>query len=59
VPGKPASMPATNLNIGMNLWNASAGGSGAAKVRQNPSGASSALVIGGEGPMPEQWVQQV
>ncbi|XP_059456197.1 G-box-binding factor 1 isoform X3 [Corylus avellana] len=33
------------------------GGSGAAKVRQNPSGASSTLVIG-EGVMPEQWVQQ-
>ncbi|XP_040999589.1 G-box-binding factor 1-like isoform X2 [Juglans microcarpa x Juglans regia] len=54
VPGKPvASMPATNLNIGMDLWNASPGGAGAAKVRPNPSGTSSTL----EGVMPEQWRQ--
>ncbi|KAG7993966.1 hypothetical protein I3843_01G031200 [Carya illinoinensis] len=62
VPGKPVvSMPATNLNIGMDLWSASPGGAGAAKVRPNPSGASSALgpqtMIGCEGVMPDQWVQ--
>lgn len=62
VPGKPVvSMPATNLNIGMDLWSASPGGAGAAKVRSNPSGASSALapptMIGCEGVMPDQWIQ--
>ncbi|KAB1214602.1 G-box-binding factor 1 [Morella rubra] len=62
VPGKPVvSMPATNLNIGMDLWNASSGGAGAAKGRPNPSGASSALapptMIGCEGVLPEQWMQ--
>lgn len=32
--GKPGvSMPATNLNIGMDLWNASAAGVGAVQVR--------------------------
>ncbi|XP_021888894.1 G-box-binding factor 1 [Carica papaya] len=54
VPGKPVvSMPATNLNIGMDLWNASSAASGAAKMRPNPSGASSAIAA----PMPEQWIQ--
>lgn len=60
VPGKPVSVPATNLNIGMDLWNASAGGAGAAKVRQNSSGASSALaptMIACDGVMPDQWIQ--
>ncbi|XP_062102356.1 G-box-binding factor 1 isoform X2 [Humulus lupulus] len=62
VSGKPVgSMPATNLNIGMDLWNAPSGGSGATKLRPNPSGASSsaasASMIGREGVMPDQWVQ--
>ncbi|KAF4380633.1 hypothetical protein F8388_016987 [Cannabis sativa] len=62
VSGKPVgSMPATNLNIGMDLWNASSGGGGATKLRPNPSGASSsaasASMIGREGVMPDQWVQ--
>lgn len=62
VSGKPVgSMPATNLNIGMDLWNAPSGGSGATKLRPNPSGASSsaasASMIVREGVMPEQWVQ--
>lgn len=57
VPGKPVvSMPATNLNIGMDLWNASpaTAAAGATKVRPNPSGASSAIVPAA---MPEQWIQ--
>ncbi|XP_010999953.1 PREDICTED: G-box-binding factor 1-like [Populus euphratica] len=55
VPGKPVvSMPATNLNIGMDLWNASPAASGATKMRPNPSGASSGVVPAG---MPEQWIQ--
>ncbi|KAJ4714459.1 putative G-box-binding factor [Melia azedarach] len=56
VPGKPVvSMPATNLNIGMDLWNASSTAAGAAKMRPNPSGAPSAVVP--PGVMPEQWIQ--
>lgn len=43
VPGKPvASMPATNLNIGMDLWNASSG----TKMRPNASAVP-----------PDNWVQ--
>lgn len=49
MPGKPVSMPGTNLNIGMDLWNSSPAGAGAAKVRGNLSGAPSA---GGE-----HWIQ--
>ncbi|CAI0473503.1 unnamed protein product [Linum tenue] len=46
-----ASVPATNLNIGMDLWNASPAGAalGTAKMRSNPPGGSSS--------MPEQWLQ--
>lgn len=48
-------MPATNLNIGMDLWNASAAAApGAPKMRANASGASSAIV---PAIMPEQWIQ--
>lgn len=56
MPGKPVvSMPATNLNIGMDLWNASAAAApGAPKMRANASGASSAIV---PAIMPEQWIQ--
>ena len=54
-------MPATNLNIGMDLWSASPGGSGATKLRPNPSGISSsvapAAMVGREGVMPDQWIQ--
>ncbi|KAJ6732955.1 G-BOX-BINDING FACTOR 1 [Salix koriyanagi] len=54
VPGKPVvSMPATNLNIGMDLWNASSA-AGATKMRPNPSGATSGVAPAG---MPEQWIQ--
>ncbi|XP_056170787.1 G-box-binding factor 1 isoform X3 [Syzygium oleosum] len=53
--GKPVvATPATNLNIGMDLWNASSA-SGAAKIRPNTGVASSALVP--TGMMPDQWVQ--
>jgi plant G-box-binding factor len=55
--GKHVSMPETNLNIGMDLWNASVGGAGVAKVRQNPYGASLEHMIGSEDVMPEQWIQ--
>ncbi|KAG6773951.1 hypothetical protein POTOM_021296 [Populus tomentosa] len=55
VPGKPVvSVPATNLNIGMDLWNASPAASGATKMRPNPSCASSGVVPAG---LPEQWIQ--
>lgn len=40
VSGKPIGVvPATNLNIGMDLWNASPAGVGPAKLRPNPSSA--------------------
>ncbi|KAF7828826.1 G-box-binding factor 1 [Senna tora] len=55
------SMPATNLNIGMDLWNASAAGADAAKMRHNPSGASAAVapstIMGREVALSEQWIQ--
>lgn len=62
VPGKPVgSLPATNLNIGMDLWNASSASAGATKLRPNPSAATSsvapATMIGREGVMPDQWIQ--
>lgn len=50
VPGKPVSMPATNLNIGMDLWNATPAGAGGAKMRANPSGAPSAAGA-------DHWIQ--
>lgn len=51
VPGKPVvSMPATSLNMGMDLWNASPAGAGTAKMRGNQSGAPSA--VGGD-----HWIQ--
>ncbi|KAJ7944326.1 Transcription factor bZIP [Quillaja saponaria] len=56
VPGKPAvSMPATNLNIGMDLWNAKPAGSGADKLRQNPSGASTGVAASTM--MNDRWIQ--
>ncbi|KVI02749.1 Basic-leucine zipper domain-containing protein [Cynara cardunculus var. scolymus] len=61
VPGNPlVSMPGTNLNMGMDLWNPSTG-SGTMKIRSNPSGVSRTAVpppmTGREGMMPDQWVQ--
>lgn len=57
VPGNPVvSMPATNLNIGMDLWNASAAGTGGTKMRVSPA-VSPGAMIGREGMVPDQWVQ--
>ncbi|KAI3462510.1 hypothetical protein Pfo_019173 [Paulownia fortunei] len=56
VPGNPVvSVPATNLNIGMDLWNASPAGSGAMKLRPNPPGVSPTVVPSGM--MNDQWIQ--
>nr|XP_025884849.1 G-box binding protein isoform X3 [Solanum lycopersicum] len=52
--GNPVTMPATNLNIGMDVWNASAAGPGAIKIQQNATGP----VIGHEGRMNDQWIQE-
>lgn len=64
MPGKPAvTVPATNLNIGMDLWNNTAPvGSVPIKARPNAAGVSQAVVpaamVGREGVMPEhQWMQ--
>jgi len=66
VPGKPAvTVPTTNLNIGMDLWNNTAPvGSVPIKARPNAPGVSQAIVpgpmVGREGVMPEhQWMQVV
>ncbi|XVF17856.1 hypothetical protein REPUB_Repub10bG0161000 [Reevesia pubescens] len=56
VPGKPVvSMPATTLNIGMDLWSGSPAATGVAKMRPNSSGALAAVPVGGV--MPDQWIQ--
>lgn len=56
VPGNPAmSLPATNLNIGMDLWNPSSAGPGAIKMQSNPTGVSP---VGRDGMMADQWIQQ-
>ncbi|KAL0332510.1 UNVERIFIED_CONTAM: G-box-binding factor 1 [Sesamum calycinum] len=56
VPGNPvASMPPTNLNIGMDLWNASPASSGAMKLRPSPPGISPGIAPSGV--MNDQWVQ--
>ncbi|KZV14713.1 G-box-binding factor 1 [Dorcoceras hygrometricum] len=56
IPGNPVvSMPATNLNIGMDLWNASPAGSGPMKLRPSPAGVSPSVAPSGM--MNEQWVQ--
>ncbi|VFQ75435.1 unnamed protein product [Cuscuta campestris] len=53
--GNPAiSLPATNLNIGMDLWNMSSAGPGSIKMQPNPTRVSP---TGREGMMPEQWIQ--
>ncbi|XP_060192067.1 G-box-binding factor 1-like isoform X2 [Lycium barbarum] len=48
--GNPVTVPVTNLNVGMDVWNAS---SGAIKVQPNATG----QVIGHEGRMNDQWIQ--
>ncbi|KAI3502906.1 hypothetical protein L1887_31294 [Cichorium endivia] len=56
VPGNPvASIPGTNLNMGMDLWNPSTGNA-AMKMRPNHSGGSRGVVP--PPMMPDQWVQQ-
>ncbi|XP_055803130.1 G-box-binding factor 1-like isoform X6 [Solanum dulcamara] len=49
--GNPVAMPTTNLNIGMDLWNAPSAGSGMIKMRSNQSGVSPAPGMGRE------WIQ--
>ncbi|OIT06405.1 PREDICTED: G-box-binding factor 1-like [Nicotiana attenuata] len=49
----PVTVPATNLNIGMDVWNASSAGPGAIIIQPNANGP----VIGHEGRMNDQWVQ--
>ncbi|XP_019053062.1 PREDICTED: G-box-binding factor 1 [Nelumbo nucifera] len=58
VPGRSTvTMPATNLNIGMDLWNATPAGSVPLKARPNASGVSPAPVAC-EGVMPDHlWIQ--
>lgn len=54
VPGNPVvSVPATNLNIGMDLWNPSSAASGTIKMRPGP-GVSPAAA---PGMMGDQWIQ--
>lgn len=56
--GNPVvSIPATNLNIGMDYWNASPAGTGSEKVRSNPTDAVApgAMVVH-DGVIPDQWV---
>ncbi|KAL3525417.1 hypothetical protein ACH5RR_013789 [Cinchona calisaya] len=54
VPGNSVvSVPATNLNIGMDLWNPSSAASGAMKMHPNP-GVPSAVA---PGMMTDQWIQ--
>ncbi|KAK7250861.1 hypothetical protein RIF29_33589 [Crotalaria pallida] len=62
VPGKHVvSMPGTNLNIGMDLWNGSPAGAESAKTRHNQSGAPGAVapstIMGREVTLGEQWIQ--
>ncbi|KAF3648493.1 G-box-binding factor 1 [Capsicum annuum] len=49
--GNPVAMPATNLNIGMDLWNAPSAGPGMIKMRSNQPGFSPASGLGRE------WIQ--
>lgn len=54
VPGNPVvSVPATNLNIGMDLWNPSSAASGAMRMRPN-HGVSPAVAAS---MMTDQWIQ--
>ncbi|KAG6385920.1 hypothetical protein SASPL_154803 [Salvia splendens] len=56
VPGNPVvSVPATNLNIGMDLWNATPAGSGPMKSRPNSVGVAQAVAPSGM--MNDQWIQ--
>ena len=58
-PGNPVvSVPTTNLNIGMDLWNPSAG-TGSMKMQPSHSGVSQTgqPTVGRESMMADQWVQ--
>ncbi|KAL1316380.1 hypothetical protein HN51_068581 [Arachis hypogaea] len=59
--GKAAvSMAATNLNIGMDLWNASSAGADATKLRNNqpaPGAVNPPTIMGREVALGEQWIQ--
>lgn len=56
LPMKPVA-PATNLNIGMDLWSSAAGG--AAKMRPNSAGAiAPAPLVTRDGVVPEQWIDE-
>ncbi|KAK4262199.1 hypothetical protein QN277_027784 [Acacia crassicarpa] len=59
--GAISQKPATNLNIGMDLWNASAAGSDVVKMRHNQSGVSGGVapstIMGREVALGEQWIQ--
>ncbi|KAJ9562035.1 hypothetical protein OSB04_007195 [Centaurea solstitialis] len=61
VPGNPVvSVATTNLNIGMDLWNPSAG-IASMKTQPNHSDVSQTIpppMVGREGMMADQWVQQ-
>ncbi|MBA0804739.1 hypothetical protein Gohar_004307 [Gossypium harknessii] len=48
-------MPATTLNIGMDLWSASPAATGAPKTRPNASGTVATVPAGAV--MPDQWIQ--
>ncbi|XP_068654773.1 G-box-binding factor 1 [Aristolochia californica] len=61
IPGKPAvTMPATNLNIGMDLWNSSPAGGMPVKGRPNTASTPSMVVpppmAGREGVPPDMWI---
>ncbi|KAL4306304.1 G-box-binding factor [Arachis hypogaea] len=59
--GKAAvSMAATNLNIGMDLWNASSAEADAPKLRNNqpaPGAVNPPTIMGCEVALGEQWIQ--
>ncbi|CAA2975857.1 G-box-binding factor 1 [Olea europaea subsp. europaea] len=58
VPGNPVvSMPATNLNIGMDLWNASSAGSGAMKLCPSQTSVSPTVAPSPSDMMNEHWIQ--
>ncbi|KAL6012373.1 hypothetical protein ACLOJK_002860 [Asimina triloba] len=61
LPGKPAVPPATNLNIGMDLWNSPSTGSVPVKARSAATGVPPSVIpapmVGHEGAMPDStWI---
>ncbi|CAM8985677.1 unnamed protein product [Rhodiola kirilowii] len=58
VQGKPVSVPATNLNIGMDIWSATPAGVGTVKMRPVSTAIVPGISGGRDGVMPEsQWFQ--